>query len=198
MIPTSSPWRLTTGLPELPPMMSAVQTKLNGVSRFSRPCARASFAAGRTAPGCRAPRRGGRRRRSWSRAALHAQVGVALAPAEGQPQGEGGVGIDVGALTARTGPWRSWRRPAAAARRPCSLDSSCGPGGRARRPAGPARIMGSSLGLDRLHCRPRPAACALPRRPAGVPRTSSAARCGGDLPSSTLLRPARCRPRRSP
>ena len=35
MMPTNSPLRLTTGLPELPPMMSAVETKLNGVSRFS-------------------------------------------------------------------------------------------------------------------------------------------------------------------
>src|ERR1700757_3839931 len=31
MMPTNSPARLTTGLPELPPMMSAVHTKLNGV-----------------------------------------------------------------------------------------------------------------------------------------------------------------------
>ena len=35
MIPTSSPLRLTTGLPELPPMMSAVETKLKGVVRSS-------------------------------------------------------------------------------------------------------------------------------------------------------------------
>jgi hypothetical protein len=28
MIPTSSPFRFTTGLPELPPMMSAVLTEL--------------------------------------------------------------------------------------------------------------------------------------------------------------------------
>ena len=35
MIPTSSPWRLITGLPELPPMMSAVLTKLKGVERLS-------------------------------------------------------------------------------------------------------------------------------------------------------------------
>jgi len=30
MIPTNSPARFTTGLPELPPMMSWVATKLNG------------------------------------------------------------------------------------------------------------------------------------------------------------------------
>src|SRR5436190_1117492 len=35
MMPTNSPARFTTGLPELPPMMSAVETKLNGVPRFS-------------------------------------------------------------------------------------------------------------------------------------------------------------------
>ena len=33
MIPTNSPARLITGLPELPPMMSAVETKSSGVSR---------------------------------------------------------------------------------------------------------------------------------------------------------------------
>ena len=37
MIPTNSPARFTTGLPELPPMMSAVLTKLNGVPRSSAP-----------------------------------------------------------------------------------------------------------------------------------------------------------------
>ena len=35
--PTTSLSRLTTGLPELPPMMSAVETKFSGVSSFSRP-----------------------------------------------------------------------------------------------------------------------------------------------------------------
>ena len=35
MMPQYSPALLTTGLPLLPPMMSAVQTKLNGVSWFS-------------------------------------------------------------------------------------------------------------------------------------------------------------------
>src|SRR5262249_49723364 len=33
IIPTSSAFLLMTGLPELPPMMSAVQTKLSGVLR---------------------------------------------------------------------------------------------------------------------------------------------------------------------
>ncbi len=33
--PTISAFLLMTGLPELPPMMSAVQTKLNGVFRSS-------------------------------------------------------------------------------------------------------------------------------------------------------------------
>src|SRR5207247_2064822 len=37
MMPTNSALRLMTGLPELPPMMSAVQTKLNGVFKFRRP-----------------------------------------------------------------------------------------------------------------------------------------------------------------
>src|SRR5829696_8627031 len=36
MSPTTSPFLFTTGLPELPPMMSAVQTKLNGVVGSSR------------------------------------------------------------------------------------------------------------------------------------------------------------------
>src|SRR2546425_4003948 len=40
MMPTNSPWRLITGLPELPPMMSAVLTKLNGVFRSSLPLRR--------------------------------------------------------------------------------------------------------------------------------------------------------------
>ena len=39
MRPTISASRLTTGEPELPPMMSFVVTKLNGVSRSSRPFA---------------------------------------------------------------------------------------------------------------------------------------------------------------
>jgi hypothetical protein len=34
-MPTNSPARLTVGLPELPPMMSAVETKFSGVSRRS-------------------------------------------------------------------------------------------------------------------------------------------------------------------
>lgn len=34
-MPTNSPARFTTGLPELPPMMSAVETKLHGVVRSS-------------------------------------------------------------------------------------------------------------------------------------------------------------------
>jgi hypothetical protein len=35
MMPMNSPARLTDGLPELPPMMSAVLTKLNSVARLS-------------------------------------------------------------------------------------------------------------------------------------------------------------------
>src|SRR5947208_1203758 len=38
MMPTSSALPLMTGLPELPPMMSAVQAKLNGVFRLSLFC----------------------------------------------------------------------------------------------------------------------------------------------------------------
>ena len=37
MMPTNSVSRLMTGLPEFPPIMSAVLTKLNGVLRLSRP-----------------------------------------------------------------------------------------------------------------------------------------------------------------
>ena len=37
--PTTCASRLITGLPELPPMMSLVLTKLNGVSWAIRPCA---------------------------------------------------------------------------------------------------------------------------------------------------------------
>ena len=40
--PTISLSRLTTGLPELPPMMSAVETKLSGVSSLSLPESRAA------------------------------------------------------------------------------------------------------------------------------------------------------------
>ena len=40
MMPTNSPALLITGLPELPPMMSTVETKLNGVSPAI--CSRAS------------------------------------------------------------------------------------------------------------------------------------------------------------
>ena len=49
--PTSSPFRLTTGLPELPPMMSAVEMKLKCV------CRKASLAAGESR---NARHRGGR------------------------------------------------------------------------------------------------------------------------------------------
>ena len=49
--PTTSPSRLTTGLPELPPMMSAVETKLNGVSSFRRPSSLASTQLGGSSNG---------------------------------------------------------------------------------------------------------------------------------------------------
>ena len=100
--PTTSLSRLTTGLPELPPMMSAVETKLSGVSRFEA----AAFVG--LDPARRQLRRGAVLpcALACSKAPPMVVYGgielavdlVALDGAEGQPQGEGGVGIDGVAL----------------------------------------------------------------------------------------------------
>ena len=92
--PTSSPFRLMTGEPELPPMMSLVDTKSSGVERssLSRPSAKRG---GQVEGFLVVERRGpivqaveGRLRRR--NGAVHR---IALDGAVGQPQREGGVGI---------------------------------------------------------------------------------------------------------
>ena len=110
--PTTSLSRLTTGLPELPPMMSAVDTKLSGVSRSSLPAdlrlvpARGELIRRLVAVGLgmlEGPADRGERR---DRLAVDL---VALDDAEGQSEREGRVGIDRVALRPRRGPWRSGR-----------------------------------------------------------------------------------------
>ena len=86
---------------------------------------------------------------------------VAFHHAEGQAQRERGVGIDRPCRRRRTGPGRSWRRPAAAARRP-ALRTLAHLAGRRIDQRGPARSS------DRWRPRPpssrlRPAACAARR-----------------------------------
>ena len=103
IIPTSSPSRLTTGLPELPPMMSAVLTKLNGVERLSCPFFCSRLRAARTDPCCRAPRRVRTcRPASWPRV-YFAVFRVSLDLAKRQAKREGRIRIDARAIHGEPG-----------------------------------------------------------------------------------------------
>ena len=98
-MPTNSPLRLTTGLPELPPMMSAVETKFIGVAKSSWSLFAAQLAGKRN--GCwllcsadalesAVDRRPGRN--------LSARLAVAFHLAECQAKRECRVGIGVRAV----------------------------------------------------------------------------------------------------
>src|SRR6266545_4097676 len=80
MIPTNSLLRFTTGLPELPPMMSGVETKLNGVLSSLSTAFFASHDFGRSKGG-------------W----LLCSAEWAKAPPTVVAQGEGGVGVGLAA-----------------------------------------------------------------------------------------------------
>ena len=94
-MPTSSPARLRTGLPELPPMVSAVETKLNGVARSSLSLP-SSQRSGRSNGSLAAERRGllERLAEGGVEGELLAADLVTLHDAERQPQGEGRVRCD--------------------------------------------------------------------------------------------------------
>ena len=105
--PTTSLSRLTTGLPELPPMMSAVETKLSGVSRFEPARlprlvpARGELVGVLVAVGLGVLERTADRGERRDRLAVDL---VALDHAEGEPEREGRVGIDRVALVLEEGP----------------------------------------------------------------------------------------------
>src|SRR6476659_8664700 len=83
--PTTSLSRLTTGLPELPPMMSAVETKFSGVSSLRR----SSFLA--------LNQLGGRLEGATDGGVRGIGLAVeliALGGPVGQAEREGGVGVD--------------------------------------------------------------------------------------------------------
>ena len=141
-MPTSSPSRLTTGLPELPPMMSAVQTKFIGVSRFRRSLRSSQLLRQGerllAAVLLGAVVRAGERRPGGH---LLAVLAVTLDQSERQPQRERGVGIGFGA---EEGEADVGQLAVGRALRlfDLLLDRSCGPCGPARRPAGPAGSSG--------------------------------------------------------
>src|SRR6516165_660181 len=98
-MPTSSPARFRTGLPEFPPMVSAVDTKLNGVfkSSLSLPSSqRLGKSKGSRKPCFFGPFiHAGKRGHIANR--LLADL-VALHLPESQPQREGGIGRNAGAV----------------------------------------------------------------------------------------------------
>ena len=167
-------------------MMSAVQTKLNGVFRSSLSL-RSTQRCGRSNGGLLFVLLGllvqaGERRLERD---LLAVLLVALDRAERQPQREGGVGIGARSLRRRTWPWRSRRRPARFGSSTCVLHDLAHrprlgidqPGQRDHRVVRRVDRLLAAL-VELLAHRRRRRAC--------VPPTSSAARSRGDLPASTF------------
>ena len=95
--PTTPLSRLTTGLPELPPMMSAVETKLSGVSSLSRPGVAGLEPARRQLVGVGVAVGIGVLEGPADRGVRGDRLAVDLVTldrAEGQPERERGVGVD--------------------------------------------------------------------------------------------------------
>ena len=110
---------------------------------------------------------------------------VALHLAEGQPQRERGVGIGRCRLRWRSGPWRSWRRPGAAALRPCPR-RSCGPCG----PCGSTMRASTIIGSSELSIAAWPPSASCLRKATSasfVPGPVRLARWRGDLPARICL-----------